>query len=298
MSNLDDESRVLLDLARDAHDPNDVDRGRVRAALASRLGPAAGLGLAVGLGVATKAAAATGAGATAKLLGVSTAAIKLVGAVALVSTTLGVGATVIHRSRSAPVASVTQAAKASARGPSGPSLAPTVAAPEAAPFASEEDTPKVDERSAARPVDTRPADTRPATAPAAKPAPLVRTNAPARSTRPAHTSDQAKDPPPDVPASSPVPAVANEARLIHEGVVALQSSQPTRALALFDAHALLYPHGVLAEEREAERALALADLGRTADARTAIEQFLRVYPASPLAPRLRARADLLAHPEP
>jgi len=50
-----------------------------------------------------------------------------------------------------------------------------------------------------------------------------------------------------------------------------------------------YPEGVLAEEREAERALALADLGRTAEARLAAAAFLRKYPASPLGVRLRHR---------
>ena len=89
------------------------------------------------------------------------------------------------------------------------------------------------------------------------------------------------------------PAVADEASLFHDGVVALRSGQPARALVLFDFHARLYPHGVLAEEREAERALALADLGRTTEARAPIDRFLQAHPTSPLAARLLARARLL-----
>ena len=87
--------------------------------------------------------------------------------------------------------------------------------------------------------------------------------------------------------------MADEASLFHDGVVALRSGQPARALVLFDSHARLYPQGVLAEEREAERALALADLGRATEARAAIDRFLQAHPTSPLAARLLARARLL-----
>jgi len=96
-----------------------------------------------------------------------------------------------------------------------------------------------------------------------------------------------------LPTPRSAPDVADEAGLFHDGVAALRSGQPARALELFDLHARLYPRGVLAEEREAERALALADLGRTVEARAAIDRFVRVHPASPLAARLLARAHLL-----
>jgi len=99
-----------------------------------------------------------------------------------------------------------------------------------------------------------------------------------------------------VPAHAPGFGLADEAQLIHTAVVALRSGKAAQALALFDAHANFYPHGVLAEERDAERALALADLGRTAEARAAIERFLGAHPASPLAARLRERKSSLAGP--
>ena len=83
------------------------------------------------------------------------------------------------------------------------------------------------------------------------------------------------------------PAVEGEARLVRDGVAALRAGEPARALALFDAHALRYPRGILAEERAAERALALAALGRHAEARAAADEFLRAHPTSPLATRLR-----------
>jgi outer membrane protein assembly factor BamD (BamD/ComL family) len=90
-----------------------------------------------------------------------------------------------------------------------------------------------------------------------------------------------------------LPTLADEARLLHDGVAALRAGHPARALTLFDAHAALYPAGALVEERAAERALALADLGRTAEARVAAEDFLRGHPASPLAARLRERLRAL-----
>jgi hypothetical protein len=84
-------------------------------------------------------------------------------------------------------------------------------------------------------------------------------------------------------------AVADEARLVHDGVLALRSGQPACALSLLDTHARFYPDGVLAEERAAERALALADLGRVAEARAAAAEFLHAHPTSPLGVRLRHR---------
>ena len=82
--------------------------------------------------------------------------------------------------------------------------------------------------------------------------------------------------------------MAAEALLIRDGVAALRAGNPTRALELFDTHAVTYPAGALAEEREAERILALADLGRTTEARDAFAKFLRTYPTSSVVDRLRA----------
>jgi len=83
--------------------------------------------------------------------------------------------------------------------------------------------------------------------------------------------------------------VADEARLVHDGVRARKAGLPACALSLLDTHARTYPEGVLAEEREAERAFALADLGRLPEARSAAAAFLRKHPASPLGARLRQR---------
>ena len=83
--------------------------------------------------------------------------------------------------------------------------------------------------------------------------------------------------------------MADEARLVQDGVRSLRSGRPATALAFLDLHARLYPDGVLAEERDAERALALAELGRMPEARAAAAAFLGKYPKSPLGVRLRHR---------
>jgi hypothetical protein len=310
MMNLGDEARTLIDLARDAHDPDERDRARVRTALASRLGAAAGLGLVAGVGAAAKVGAATGAGATAKAfgagaaavkaLGAGTAAVKLIGAAVLVSATLGLGATAIHRARHSQVASVVakKAAPFSHRGlpvvakaaPSEASSPREVSAP-----ASEQDEGKVEGKLSVRSFDTSPAVTA-----IVKTAPNAKVSASGRPARVGATegSAEAGAGHAEVPVQRPTPAVADEARLVHDGVVALRSGELERALALFDTHALLHPQGILAEERDAERALTLAELGRSRAARAAIEQFLGQYPESPFAGRLRERGRLLdlAHP--
>jgi hypothetical protein len=98
-------------------------------------------------------------------------------------------------------------------------------------------------------------------------------------------------PPPNAGSSSALPLVATtleaETRLIRAGVAALHAGDPAAALALFEQHALEYPTGVLAEERSAERVIALCDLGRESEARSAAEVFLRDHARSPLADRLR-----------
>ena len=112
---------------------------------------------------------------------------------------------------------------------------------------------------------------------------------PRRSVTVASASDHVCPPTTSSAARRPESAVADEARLVHDGVRALRAGQPACALSLLDAHARYYPEGVLAEEREAERALALTDLGRIPEARLAAAAFLRKHPASPLGVRLRHR---------
>jgi hypothetical protein len=60
------------------------------------------------------------------------------------------------------------------------------------------------------------------------------------------------------------------------------------ALERLDAHAERFPHGLLSEERDAQRAMALAEAGRADEACTRVSSFVATYPTSPLSARVRA----------
>ena len=299
------EARELIELARDALVPGEEDRARVRAALVARLGAAAGLGAAASVGAAAGAGgtsgfggaaglggaakvtsavgaatsagvAGTGAATAAGVLGAGAAAAKLIAAAVLVSATLGVSATVIHRHRRATIAAAAAVpANTAPRSLAGKTAAP-VGRPGPSPAPSSEEAASTEPARADAPPPPR-SPVRPAAMPADPP--------------PIRAATKRKVSPAAVRAA-PTP-VADEAGLVHDGVLALRAGQPARALELFDRHARLYPRGVLAEERDAERALALADLGRSADARAAIDEFLQAHPASPLARRLSERKRLI-----
>jgi hypothetical protein len=326
MSDLDEAGRALIALAGDAHDPTDEDRARVRTALAARLGAAAGLGLGAAAGLGATAKAAAGAGAAGSTAGAGAAAaggtlaVKLVGVAVLLTTTVGVGAAVklSRRAAHAPAAAKTSAVQAH--------RTVAAAAPRALPAPAADEAPREDPRPAApaagaapgraanneapndgapdgearghgappAPPPPRPAEAKARAVPAKIDARDVTGAAPRRRSavaNAANESDHACTPPSDAGAATRKAAsgVADEARLVNDGVRALRAGQAACALALFDTHARYYPDGVLAEEREAERALALAELGRSAEARAAAATFLRRHPASPLGVRLRQR---------
>ncbi len=300
MTELDEQARALLDLARDAHDPCDDDRVRVRAALAARLGAVGGLGLAASLGSSAKAAAVAGAGgglgagATGSAVAGGMLAMKLIGAAVVVASAVGGGAAAVHHARHAPVATVTASARSSAGRYEAPAMTPPGVSP-AASARSEEPTLLPDgcdrcvetaERGQAPPAAHTATETSSPVAP-----PERREGTIAHLPEGVGRSAGKTAPPltPALPALAALPTLADEARLFQDGVTALRAGQPARALALFDGHALIYPDGALAEERAAERVLALADLRRTTEAHAAAEEFLRAHPASPLAARLRER---------
>jgi hypothetical protein len=307
---LDEEERVLIELARDTHDPSDEDRARVRSALAARLGAVAGLGAAAGLGTAAslgssaKAAAAAGAGggfgagAAGGAVAAGTLAAKLIGAAVVVAAAVGVPTVAVHRARHARIAAVTASARSSASRDVTAASAPVTSSPEESPPASTQSD-ETARPSAARETGA-PTPERggvPTTGAAAEPRfQLVRpsdssTGGGAMIARPSEGAGRHALPtePPPMPQLRTLPTVADEARMVHDGVVALRAGDAEGALALFDRHAAIFPRGALAEERDAERALALAELGRTAEAQAAAEEFLRAHPTSPLSARLRER---------
>jgi RNA polymerase sigma-70 factor (ECF subfamily) len=92
----------------------------------------------------------------------------------------------------------------------------------------------------------------------------------------------------DSVSASATPSLSPELTLLRRAQGARRAGDPSRALALLDAHARAFPHAVLAPEREAARVLTLCDLGRLAEGRAAQAAFLASHPESPLAPRVRA----------
>lgn len=262
MSGMTPDDERLLDVARGGHEPTDANRKRVRAAVLGTLGVGAGLG------VTTATSAAAGASLV----------VKALATVAVVTAVAGGGWAAVRVTRSAgPVASEGRAAHAgetiaaAPRSRPAPELAAPVSAlpsvvataPPTAPSASSPALPNA-ARSRGR-VPLNPSEARPVAVVPAVPVAAA-----------------------DVARPAPATALEGETKLVSGGVAALHAGDPSRALALFDDHALTYPHGVLAEERSGERVLALCAVGRAAEARAAASQFLLAWPRSPLAARVRA----------
>ncbi|HEY0706722.1 MAG TPA: hypothetical protein VGG33_07995, partial [Polyangia bacterium] len=91
--------------------------------------------------------------------------------------------------------------------------------------------------------------------------------------------------------------LARETALLAEVTVALRTGDPRRGLRLLDTYQRRFPAGVLREEMRGARILArcqLADASQPAagaSAREVARGFLRAYPASPLAPRIRKACE-------
>ena len=85
---------------------------------------------------------------------------------------------------------------------------------------------------------------------------------------------------PAAPAQPPATPPPSEAKLLKSAWSALASGDPARTLELAREAEHLYPGGVLVEERDALRILALAKLGLVADARAAARAFLVQFPRS------------------
>jgi outer membrane protein assembly factor BamD (BamD/ComL family) len=96
---------------------------------------------------------------------------------------------------------------------------------------------------------------------------------------------------PSAPEERGVSVVA-EAHLLRDAEAALRAGDVGRATALLEEHARVFPHGVLVEERDAERVLVLCAAGQVDTARTEAQRFFEAHPESPLARRVRASCAL------
>jgi hypothetical protein len=122
----------------------------------------------------------------------------------------------------------------------------------------------------------------------AKPAPVPNAPAPdlVESTPPA--------PPQAEPAAKRSPAasrsadsLAQEVAILSRASSELRAGRPAAALKALDEHQRSFPSGVLTQERTAARIQALCALGRTKEARSALERLARTSPNSPHEARAR-----------
>ena len=286
MSDLSPEDRALIDAGGRDDLPSAASRDRVRRRLAVRLGAGAGLGIAT---AATKTAAATTA-VTSLTMKVVLGAV-LIGVVGAGGAALGVAV----RDRSAKeagaattTATVTATAAATA-------MAMETATATATATKTETETATATKTETATPV----VETSPPSLPA--PTAKVVAAAPVAAAAPEHARAGASEPPSEPvavatpprgdvspPPVTSVDALAEETRLLRAADAATRAGDPSRALALLEEHARRFPGGVLGEERDAERVLALCAAGRTADARAAAQRFLSARPSSALAGRVRS----------
>jgi hypothetical protein len=128
----------------------------------------------------------------------------------------------------------------------------------------------------------------PVVAPAVKPAvaPAVEAPAEPESALPA--------PPQTDPAQKKAPApsrsadsLSQEVAILSRASSELHAGRPAAALKALDEHQRSFPSGVLTQERTAARIQALCALGRTKEARSALERLARTAPNSPHEARAR-----------
>jgi hypothetical protein len=81
--------------------------------------------------------------------------------------------------------------------------------------------------------------------------------------------------------------LADERRLLDNARGALSRGEPTTAMAPLDEHAKRFPHGILAEEREALAIQALARSGRSREAEERAARFQKAFPTSLMMPAVK-----------
>lgn len=98
-------------------------------------------------------------------------------------------------------------------------------------------------------------------------------------------------PRPAAPSVSRADLAREELHLVERARAAVARGDFAAAMIPLAEHARRFRDGRLAEEREALRVTALAELGRNAEARRAIAAFERRFPRSPLLAAVRRTAD-------
>ncbi len=144
----------------------------------------------------------------------------------------------------------------------------------------------------------RPQKTPAAVGAAATPAPAVASVAMLASEPSPTAVVQANDLPVDEVKSSPARVRARtadlegEMKLLRQADGALRRGDSAGALVALNKHAAAYPNGVLSQEREGVRAIALCGAGSTAQGQAAARRFLTQAAKSPLSSRIRSACSV------
>jgi hypothetical protein len=83
-----------------------------------------------------------------------------------------------------------------------------------------------------------------------------------------------------------------EMKLLRQADAALRRGDSAAALAAVNKHAALYPTGVLSQEREGVRAIALCSAGSMSQGQAAARRFLAQASKSPLSSRIRSACSI------
>jgi hypothetical protein len=83
-----------------------------------------------------------------------------------------------------------------------------------------------------------------------------------------------------------------EMKLLRQADAALRRGDSAAALAAVNKHAALYPTGVLSQEREGVRAIALCSAGSLSQGQAAARRFLAQASKSPLSSRIRSTCSI------
>lgn len=265
MKQMSSEARKVLELARLEDGPDASAASRVERSLAKRI--ALG-GAVMGGSVLAKSAAASGLWAT---LGKSAVAAGAAAGIALA------GWEAAHSDSPSeaqePPSRPASVERHRARVAMPPPLAPRVE--------PEREASPTDE--APRPQPEPKSETMPVAMPAAEPKTRTMTSTPEQGPSP-QPLWQEEGPPSDAPVTSkPEPdQLALETRELREAQQALRNGDAGRALGLLEAQERRYAAGVLTQERQAARVLALCQSGQVQRARDEAKRFERQFPQSAL----------------